>query len=160
MLMAPPPLEAAVTGGFVRAAISAQRRYEARRLDRERRREERVRHRSSLALGAAERQAVLDAVHEPRFVDRSVPHIYATLLDQAPITARCRRCTASCTVSAKRASGGIMQRGLRTSNPNSALRSRARCSHGTLASCTARESRPTTTGRNLSSGLTPEGVKT
>jgi putative transposase len=33
-------------------------------------------------LAAAERQAVLNAVHEPRFVDRSVPHIYATLLDE------------------------------------------------------------------------------
>jgi putative transposase len=43
---------------------------------------ERRRGRSSLALRAAERQAVLDAVHEPRFVDRSVPHIYATLLDE------------------------------------------------------------------------------
>ncbi len=59
-----------------------QRRYEARKLDRERRREQHVRRPSSLALGAQERRAVLDAVHEPRFVDRSVPHIYATLLDE------------------------------------------------------------------------------
>jgi putative transposase len=29
-----------------------------------------------------ERQVVLDAVHQPRFVDRSVPHIYATLMDE------------------------------------------------------------------------------
>ena len=34
------------------------------------------------ALTIAQRQAVLDAVHQPRFVDRSVPHIYATLLDE------------------------------------------------------------------------------
>ncbi len=58
------------------------RRYEARKLDRERRREARARRTSSLALSGPERQAVLDAVHHPRFVDRSVPHIYATLLDE------------------------------------------------------------------------------
>ncbi len=59
-----------------------QRRYEARKLDRERRREARARRKSSLALSGPERQAVLDAVHHPRFLDRSVPHIYATLLDE------------------------------------------------------------------------------
>ncbi|MGP6188563.1 MAG: IS3 family transposase [Vulcanimicrobiaceae bacterium] len=59
-----------------------ERRYEARKADRERRREERVRRPSSLALRVEERQAVLDSVHEPRFVDRSVPYIYATLLDE------------------------------------------------------------------------------
>jgi hypothetical protein len=41
----------------------------------------RARRLSSLALGTAERQSVLDAIHEARFVDRSVPHIFATLLD-------------------------------------------------------------------------------
>jgi putative transposase len=59
-----------------------QRRYEARKAEREKQRERTVRRPSSLALGAAERQAVLNAVHEHRFVDRSVPHIYATLLDE------------------------------------------------------------------------------
>ena len=59
-----------------------QRRYQARQLQREEARE-RVRRASSLALSAAERQTLLDAVHEPRFVDRSVPHIYAALLDEA-----------------------------------------------------------------------------
>lgn len=59
-----------------------QRRYQARTAERERRHAERVRRPSSLALGAAERQAVLNVVHEPRFTDRSVPHIYATLLDE------------------------------------------------------------------------------
>ncbi len=34
------------------------------------------------ALTFAQRQAVLDAVHQPRFIDRSVPHIHATLLDE------------------------------------------------------------------------------
>jgi putative transposase len=34
------------------------------------------------ALTIAQRQEVLDAVHQPRFIDRSVPHIYATLLDE------------------------------------------------------------------------------
>jgi len=34
------------------------------------------------ALSAEQRQALLDAVHEMRFIDRSVPSIYATLLDE------------------------------------------------------------------------------
>lgn len=59
-----------------------QQRYQARLTERVQRREERARRSSSLALGVAERQAVLNAVHEHRFVDRSVPHIYATLLDE------------------------------------------------------------------------------
>jgi putative transposase len=59
-----------------------QQRYQARKVAREQQREQRARRRSSLALGTAERQGILDAVHEPRFVDRSVPHIYATLLDE------------------------------------------------------------------------------
>lgn len=59
-----------------------QRRYETRKVDRERRREARPRRKSSLALSGKERQALLDAVHDRRFVDRSVPHIYATLLDE------------------------------------------------------------------------------
>ena len=37
---------------------------------------------SLMVLRAAERQAVLNTVHEPRFIDRSVPHVYATLLDE------------------------------------------------------------------------------
>lgn len=59
-----------------------QQRYQARKSAREQPHEERARRRSSLALGTAERQIVLDAIHEPRFVDRSVPHIYAALLDE------------------------------------------------------------------------------
>lgn len=58
------------------------RRYEARQVDREHRREMRARRPSSLALAVDERQAVLDTIHQPRFVDRSVPYIYATLLDE------------------------------------------------------------------------------
>jgi putative transposase len=34
------------------------------------------------ALSALQRQSMLDAVHQTRFIDRSVPHIYATLLDE------------------------------------------------------------------------------
>jgi len=34
------------------------------------------------ALTIVQRQELLDAVHQPRFVDRSVPYIYATLLDE------------------------------------------------------------------------------
>jgi hypothetical protein len=34
------------------------------------------------SLTGAERQDVLDAIHQLRFVDRSVPYIYATLLDE------------------------------------------------------------------------------
>jgi putative transposase len=58
-----------------------QRRYQERQVERDQQRRF-ARRPSSLALAAAERQAVLNAVHEPRFVDRSVPHIYATLLDE------------------------------------------------------------------------------
>ena len=58
------------------------RRYEARLRDREQQREKRARRPSSLALHPQERQGVLDAIHQPRFVDRSVPYIYATLLDE------------------------------------------------------------------------------
>jgi putative transposase len=59
-----------------------ERRYQERKHERQERRQERARRPSSLALSGLERQAVLDAVHEPRFVDRSVPHIHATLLDE------------------------------------------------------------------------------
>lgn len=59
-----------------------QRRYQARQAEREQRREQRARRPSSLALGSEERQTVLNAIHEDRFVDRSVPHIHATLLDE------------------------------------------------------------------------------
>jgi len=34
------------------------------------------------ALASAERQELLDHLHSPRFVDRSVPQVYATLLDE------------------------------------------------------------------------------
>lgn len=37
---------------------------------------------SSRALTQTQTQEMLDAVHQERFVDRSVPHIYATLLDE------------------------------------------------------------------------------
>ena len=40
-----------------------------------------IRH-AARALNEPQRQALLDAVHETRFVDRSVPYIYATLLDE------------------------------------------------------------------------------
>jgi putative transposase len=63
-------------------ATRQQRRYAARAVERRQEREQRARRRSSLALAPAERQTVLDAVHQPRFVDRSVPYIYATLLDE------------------------------------------------------------------------------
>lgn len=60
-----------------------QRRYRARQVARKERCEElRARRRSSLALKDEERQAALDAIHQERFIDRSVPYIYATLLDE------------------------------------------------------------------------------
>jgi putative transposase len=51
------------------------RRHEARR-------QAKVARSSARALSAKQRQALLDAVHESRFIDRSVPYIYATLLDE------------------------------------------------------------------------------
>ncbi len=38
--------------------------------------------RSPRALSAAERTAVLEVLHEPRFVDLAPPEVYATLLDE------------------------------------------------------------------------------
>jgi putative transposase len=80
-------LEPRAPASLVAADVSAvlprqQRRYQARKAERGQQREKRVRRSSSLALSAIERQAVLNAVHAPRFVNRSVPHIYATLLDE------------------------------------------------------------------------------
>jgi len=45
-------------------------------------REQRPRPPSHRALGGAERQAVLDILHSPRFVDKAPAEIYATLLDE------------------------------------------------------------------------------
>jgi putative transposase len=59
-----------------------QRRYQARVRQRDSAREQHARRPSSLALNTTERQAVLDAVHQERFIDRSVPYIHATLLDE------------------------------------------------------------------------------
>jgi putative transposase len=58
-----------------------ERRYRARQARRREKRES-ARRPSPLALTAAERQNILDAVHAPAFADRSVPHIYAALLDE------------------------------------------------------------------------------
>ena len=59
-----------------------QRRYQARQAERNGNREQRARRRSSLALSEQERQTMLDAIHDPRFIDRSVPFIHATLWDE------------------------------------------------------------------------------
>ncbi len=69
-------------GGPPLSAPRQQRRYRVRQA-RRREKHEQSRRPSSLALTAIERQAILDAVHEPQFIDRSVPHIYAALLDDA-----------------------------------------------------------------------------
>ena len=84
VLVAPPPLPLETTPECdpIVQPSRQQRRYEARLRDRQEQREKRARRPSSLALRPEERQAVLDAVHQPRFVDRSVPYIYATLLDE------------------------------------------------------------------------------
>ncbi len=42
------------------------------------------------ALVSAERQELLDHLHSPRFVDRSVPQVYATLLDEGVYLASAR----------------------------------------------------------------------
>lgn len=59
-----------------------QRRYRARVAERTAARPRRARRRSSLALTGPERHGVLNAIHDPRFIDRSVPYIHATLLDE------------------------------------------------------------------------------
>lgn len=43
---------------------------------------ERARRHSPRALSASETRVILDTIHQTRFVDRSVPYIYATLLDE------------------------------------------------------------------------------
>lgn len=59
-----------------------QRRYETRMRNRDQRSVVKgVRRPSSLALSIEEKKMVLGAIHETRFIDRSVPYIYATLLD-------------------------------------------------------------------------------
>src|SRR5690606_37804829 len=50
---------------------------------------------SPRALTPAERQGVLDVLHEPRFVDLAPAQVYATLLDEAAISRASARCTAS-----------------------------------------------------------------
>ena len=68
---------------LMRQPCRQQRRYQARELAR--RAAARATRASSVIAGAsaqAERQAVLDAAHEARFIDRSVPYIHATLLDE------------------------------------------------------------------------------
>lgn len=42
------------------------------------------------ALASTERQVLLDHLHSPRFVDRSVPQVYATLLDEGVYLASAR----------------------------------------------------------------------
>ncbi|HSK90967.1 MAG TPA: IS3 family transposase, partial [Euzebyales bacterium] len=42
----------------------------------------RPRKRQPRALSPAERQAVMDTLHEPRFVDQAPASVYATLLDE------------------------------------------------------------------------------
>jgi len=66
-------LECTVDGVVTRQA----RRHQARQAAKAARR------RSPRALSTAQRQALLDAVHEMRFINRSVPYIYATLLDES-----------------------------------------------------------------------------
>jgi putative transposase len=79
-----PALDAPLEADRGLRSTRQQRRYEARQMARETTRKEKTRARrpSSLALSVFERHAILDAVHEPRFIDRSIPHIYATYLDE------------------------------------------------------------------------------
>ncbi len=78
----PDPQDEPTESTTTRSLSRQQRRYAARQAERRSAREQLVRRRSSLALTPTERQTVLDAIHAPRFVDRSVPYIYATLLDE------------------------------------------------------------------------------
>ena len=86
VLVAAEPTVTAMTEAQPRHRRSRQqKRYEARQAKRDHDREAKrviARRPSSLALSGAERQTVLEAVHEGRFIDRSIPHIYATLLDE------------------------------------------------------------------------------
>ena len=75
--------------GFARATLVRHRRQReiagvSRQVQRHAKRQDAkaTRRASSLALVETERKAVLDAVHQFRFIDRSVPYIYSTLLDE------------------------------------------------------------------------------
>ena len=70
----PPPAIAACVGDGV--PTRQVRRSQARQAAKDARRT------SPRALSDEQRQALLNAVHEMRFIDRSVPSIYATLLDE------------------------------------------------------------------------------
>ena len=59
------------------------------------------------ALGEAERAAVLEQLHTPRFVDLAPAEVYATLLDEGRYSAPSARCTASWPRTARCASGAI-----------------------------------------------------
>ncbi len=67
---------------LVSSPARQQRRYQDRKRERREQREKRGRRQSSLALSQVERQTVLYTIHEPRFIDRSVPYIHATLWDE------------------------------------------------------------------------------
>src|SRR5450432_2053310 len=66
------------TSTAVDPAASASRQVQ-RHLDRQARK---IRRASPRALSTLQRQELLGAVHQSRFVDRSVPYIYATLLSE------------------------------------------------------------------------------
>jgi len=59
------------------------------------------------ALHPVEREAVLSRLHEERFQDRSPAAVYATLLDEASITARFAPCIACSKRTARCASAAI-----------------------------------------------------
>ncbi len=89
---------------------------------RETTREEKTRARrpSSLALSVFERHAILDAVHEPRFIDRSIPHIYATYLDEGRYLGSLSTMYRVVGAAGESANAAIRPRDRQTSSPNCA----------------------------------------
>lgn len=65
----------------IRPSVDVEPTRQVRRHD-ARQGAKRARRLSSRSLSAEQRRALLDAVHDMRFVNRSVPYIYATLLDE------------------------------------------------------------------------------
>jgi putative transposase len=95
------------------------------------------------ALAAAERQAILDVLHSPRFADTAPAEAWATLLDEGIYLG-----SVSTFYRVLREAG---ESGARRppipprSSPSSPPPARTRSTHGTSPGCTARRNGPTTT---------------
>jgi putative transposase len=97
------------------------------------------------ALRASERAAVLDVLHDERFVDAAPATVYATLLDEGTYLA-----SESSMYRILRSAGEVRERRRHATHPPKVkpelvASARTRSGRGTSPSCSARRSGPTTT---------------